>query len=170
MFNFCPICQSENINTQELPLIHCISCGFTYFHNCASAVAGIIICDNQILFNIRASQPARGCLDLPGGFVDYEEGLEEALTREVKEELNIDIKQWKYLSSHPNTYEHENVIYKTIDSIFSCHLQNKPAITVQAKEVSDFVWVDLNEIDIEKIGFKSIQTAITLYLEENTPK
>jgi NADH pyrophosphatase NudC (nudix superfamily) len=169
MFNYCPICKSENIDINKLPLIQCTSCDFTYFHNCASAVAGIIFCDNQILFNIRAKQPALGCLDLPGGFVDYDEGLEQALTREVKEELNIDIKHWQYFSSHPNTYEYNNVTYKTTDSIFSCYLQIKPEITIEAEEVSDFVWVNINEIEITKIGFKSIQTAITLFLEKYVP-
>ena len=168
MFNYCPICKSENIETHKLPLIQCGSCDFTYFHNCASAVAGIICCDNQILFNIRAKQPKLGYLDLPGGFVDYDEGLEQALTREVKEELNIDIKQWEYFSSHPNTYEYKNVTFKTTDAIFISHLQSKPQITVEVEEVSDYVWVDFNEIDITKIGFKSLQTAVTLFLKKGS--
>ena len=36
---------------------------------------------------------------LPGGKVELEESYEEALTRELKEELDIDILSWKYLSS-----------------------------------------------------------------------
>lgn len=113
MFNFCPICKSTHIKRSNLPLIECSNCDFTYFHNYASAVAAIVCCNGHILFNVRAKEPALGYLDLPGGFVDYDESLEQALTRELKEELNIAISQWQYFCSQPNTYKYKDITYKS---------------------------------------------------------
>ena len=54
-------------------------------------------------------------LDLPGGFVDENERLEEALQREVKEELGISIDNWKYLTSQANRYLYKGIAYPTCD-------------------------------------------------------
>ncbi|WP_413698715.1 NUDIX hydrolase [Psychromonas sp. KJ10-10] len=166
MFNYCPICKSEKVNTAQLPLIKCPDCHFTYFHNCASAVVAIICCDNQMLFNVRAQQPALGRLDLPGGFVDYDESLEQALQREVKEELNLDISQWQYFTSQANTYEYKNITYKTTDAFFISHLEKKPEIVLEKTEVADFMWIDIDKVDISKIGFESIRKALSMFIEE----
>ncbi len=164
MFKFCPQCKSEQIKTTNIPLIECPDCQFTYFHNCASAVAGIIYCHGDILFNIRAKEPAMGCYDLPGGFVDYDESLEHALTREVKEELDIEINQWKYFCSQANTYQYKDVTYKTTDAIFIAQLSEKPTVSLELEEVSDIAWVALEDIDLNKIGFTSLQEAVRLFL------
>lgn len=52
----------------------------------------------------RAKDPAKGTLDLPGGFVDLHESAEEAVRREVKEETGLDVKSSRYLFSIPNIY------------------------------------------------------------------
>src|ERR1039457_2303418 len=87
----CPRCGSESIFWPSLKNIECTACGFVLFLNMAAAVAVIMECRGKILFGIRKHEPARGMLDLPGGFVDPGETAEEAVRREVKEELNIDL-------------------------------------------------------------------------------
>ena len=44
---------------------------------------------------LRAEDPGKNLLDLPGGFVDKNENFEKAAMREVKEELNIELKDTK---------------------------------------------------------------------------
>ena len=70
----------------------------------------------------RSRNPAKGTLDLPGGFVDFGENAETSAVREVKEETNLDIQsdQLKYLFSLPNSYEYSNFIVSTMDMFFEC--------------------------------------------------
>ena len=57
------------------------------------AVSAAIFRDGKILLVRRARAPARGVYTLPGGRVEFGETLAEALTREIREEtqLNIEI-------------------------------------------------------------------------------
>ncbi len=44
---------------------------------------------NQLLVTRRKQDPFKGTLDLPGGFAEPGEGIEQSLIREIKEELEI---------------------------------------------------------------------------------
>lgn len=51
----------------------------------AAAVAGLIFNEKgQLLLTIRAKDPGKGLLDLPGGFVDMGENADQALRREIE--------------------------------------------------------------------------------------
>ncbi len=79
--------------------MRCPSCGFVYFHNCASCVAAIITVKQGIVLTVRNRAPKKGLLDLPGGFCNYGESLEDALVREVREELNLELSDLSYFGS-----------------------------------------------------------------------
>ena len=52
---------------------------------------GLIINDNKILLIKKKGGPYDGKLDLPGGTIEFNESIEEALIRELKEEVGIEI-------------------------------------------------------------------------------
>lgn len=54
-------------------------------------VDGIIVDDNRILLIKRKNEPFRGYYALPGGFVEYGETVEEAVYREILEEVGIEV-------------------------------------------------------------------------------
>ncbi|MGC9166421.1 MAG: NUDIX domain-containing protein [Thermoplasmata archaeon] len=58
----------------------------------AVAVDGILFKDNKVLLIKRKNEPFKGYYALPGGFVEYNETTENAITREMKEETNLDVK------------------------------------------------------------------------------
>ena len=59
------------------------------------AIKAVIIDDNRILF----LKNERNEWDFPGGKINFNEGIEECLKREVMEETNLDIKNLKILKS-----------------------------------------------------------------------
>ena len=54
-------------------------------------VGAVVWRDGSVLLERRGQPPAQGSWSLPGGLVDVGETLEQALTREVREECSIEI-------------------------------------------------------------------------------
>ena len=86
-FVYCPRCGSHNFAINGERSRRCADCGLTYYANASASTAAIITnSKGEVLLTTRAFEPAKGKLDLPGGFVDMYETAEEALIRELKEE------------------------------------------------------------------------------------
>ena len=123
-------------------------------------------CQGRILFGVRKNDPGRGMLDLPGGFVDPGETAEEAVRREIKEELRIEIHSLHYLFSFPNKYLYKGIEYDTLDLIFLVQWEEPPEIKA-ADDLEDVLWVGHTEIEYDKIGFESLRRAVRRYLESD---
>jgi NADH pyrophosphatase NudC (nudix superfamily) len=163
-FKRCPRCASEQVRVDAEKVIVCEDCGFTYYHNMAAAVAAIIEYEGKILLTRRAREPQISMLDLPGGFVDYGEAAEEALAREVYEELNLQIENMKYFTSAPNTYIYKDVLYHVLDILFVCPVSDVAGIKAR-DDVSDFAFFRPDEVPIEELSFESTKAGLTYYIE-----
>lgn len=163
---FCPQCGAQHFIQRCEKSLVCNDCGFTYFHNVAATVTGFIFCQDKLLLVKRGEQPCLGMLDLPGGFVDPMESNEKALIRELMEELQLPINQLDYLFSYPNTYTYKSVTYPTLDSFFMIELSELPKIKIQKSELSDYCWLDPNDIDPETLAFESHKKALKQVIAE----
>ncbi|GAC13261.1 NUDIX hydrolase [Aliiglaciecola lipolytica] len=168
MFPYCPQCKSAKINFDSQRYWVCSDCDFVYFHNTAAGVAAIIRYENELLFTVRAKEPGKGKLDLPGGFVDYHESLEQGLSRELEEELGLIIQpsQWRYFCSFPNQYLYKKINYQTIDSVFICHLTEKPKLNLEAHEISDVNWLDIEHVKCSEMAFQSLAKAVENFIQD----
>ncbi len=160
----CPGCGSEALSWPTPKNFECADCGFALFLNIAAAVAVIMECRGKILFGVRKHDPGRGMLDLPGGFVDAGETAEEAVRREVKEELGIDIPELRYLFSLPNRYPYGGIVYDTLDLIFLVQLDEPPDVKAD-DDLEDVMWVGRDDVEYEKIAFESLRRAVRRYIE-----
>jgi mutator protein MutT len=168
-FKYCPRCGSINFVPDTWRSFKCRDCGFHFYINSSAAVAAIIVNEkNELLLTKRAFEPDKGMLDLPGGFVDPGETAENALIREIKEELNLDIVELSYYISFPNEYPFSGLIVNTIDLAFICKVKDFSNIRI-ADDVADYVFVTKDNIDYSKIGGSSIKKIVSQFLEYHTP-
>ena len=83
-FRYCPKCGSEHFEIHNEKSKFCKDCGFVYYFNSSSATVALILNErNELLVCRRAKEPAKGTLDLPGGFIDMAETGEEGVAREA---------------------------------------------------------------------------------------
>ena len=143
----------------------CQNCGLEYYHNTATAVGALLEYDGQVMLTQRARDPGRGQWDLPGGFVDYRETLEEALSRELHEELGIRLSEFEYLCSHHNSYRFKTVEYQTADVFFSASLESLEDIAAN-DDVQAIALVDPKCLEGFEISFTSVNVALQAWLRK----
>lgn len=162
----CPSCGSGDVQSLADRSVRCRKCSFVLFFSVVSAVAALIEDDiGRVLLVERGRDPRKGALDLPGGFVDYGESAEDAIVREVSEELNLEIVRGslRYLGSFPNTYEYLGVAYRTLDLAFTCTVETFSSQRF-SDEIASATFFFPREIPFARIGFSSIQNILHAYV------
>ena len=159
-FNFCPRCGRAGLEHVHGRAIHCPDCDLTYFHNVASAVACFVLDhEDRFLLVRRARDPAKGSLDLPGGFVDPEETVEEAVARELKEETGLSPESMHLCFSLPNVYPYSGITVYTADLFYLTRVKSFNGATAM-DDAGELVIVDPADLHPEAFGLRSIRAAV----------
>ena len=167
-FVYCPVCGSKAFIEMNEKAKQCNACGFIYYFNPSAAVACFIRNpEGELLFVRRAHEPAKGTLDLPGGFTDMYETAEDAIRREVKEETNLDVVEMRYLFSIPNIYPYSGFNVQTVDMFFECIVKDFSQAKA-ADDAAEIVILVPDKINPTDFGLQSIHKGIELYLAINT--
>ncbi|MDR0421432.1 MAG: NUDIX domain-containing protein [Proteiniphilum sp.] len=167
-FQFCPKCGAKQFVEHNEKSKKCTACQFIYYFNPSAAAVAVIENDRgEILVARRAKDPAKGTLDLPGGFVDMYETAEEAICREVKEETGLSIKSSQYLFSIPNIYLYSRFKIHTLDLFFRCKASDYDRLTAQ-DDVSELFYTAYERLDPDKFGLISIRKGVEKLLSEAT--
>ena len=161
IFKFCPKCGSDKFRIKSNIAKKCDVCGFEWYKNPIIGVAPLIF-DNlgRLLIVRRAKNPGKGKLGFPGGFADLHETAEEALARETKEEVNLDIIIKKYFCSLPNSYIYSGYEAHPMDFFFICEVTDSSMLKVDVEEVEDAFFLPLNEINADDLAFESNKIAL----------
>lgn len=156
-FRHCPKCGAGHPGPAGQNPFHCPSCGFHLYFNPAVAAAGFL--DNgagQILVIRREKEPAKGKFAIPGGFVDIGETGEDALRREVREEVGVEIDGVEYLGSFVNSYPYKGVTYPVVDLSFTATVVD-PAAARPLDAVAGIEWRELQSINPDDWAFPSLR-------------
>ena len=116
----------------------CPHCG--RYNNRAATVDAVIIKDNKVLLIKRGSEPFRNYWGLPGGYVDWDETLEDAVKREVKEEVGATVISLKQMGIYSDPKRHPQ---QTIDVSYEVDIEGEIKAGDDAKE---YKWFDLKEL------------------------
>jgi NAD+ diphosphatase len=87
----------------------CPRCGLHHFPRLAPAII-VLVERGRALLLARSRHFAKGMYSVIAGFVEPGETLEEAVVREVREEIGISIKEIRYFGSQPWPFPHSLMI------------------------------------------------------------
>lgn len=92
-YKFCPICANplRKKFIDGISRLMCNKCGFVFWNNPKPTTSIILDKDDKVLMLQRLQDPFKGHWVLPGGYIEYGEDPELAITREVKEETGLDV-------------------------------------------------------------------------------
>lgn len=138
----------------------CPKCGFTDYQNPKACVAILIIKEKNILLARRGIEPAKGQWDIPGGFADVGESIEETVIREALEETTLQVQVKEYLGSVPDFYGPRQT--PTMNLCFLVEVlegEPKPRDDVEA-----LVWFSIEKLP-KKMAFAHQEQVIQLLKE-----
>ena len=164
-FRFCPVCGSSRFVENNFKSKRCGECGFVYYANPCSATAAFIVNDRQELLVVRrAKEPAKGTLDLPGGFCDMGETVEEGMRREIKEETGLEVTDIRYLFSSPNVYMYSGMGVHTLDMDFLVPVHGPLPAVKADDDAAEARWIPVSEVNPVDFGLTSIRNAVVRFL------
>jgi ADP-ribose pyrophosphatase YjhB (NUDIX family) len=142
-YNYCPHCGSEAVfvaqNGQQV--LTC-ECGYVHYKD-PKVAAGVLIKDkrNRILLMKRAHNPRKGYWSYPSGYVDFEEKVETAAIREVKEEVGVEVGIDKLIGVYSE--EGNRVVLIVYEGTI---IKGTPSPGEESEEVAYFELKDLPEM------------------------
>jgi NAD+ diphosphatase len=135
---FCGKCGTGMIARKDELAKICPNCNFLSFPRLSPAVIMSVIRDDQILL-ARSPHFPKGMYSTLAGFVEPGETLEEAVKREVLEEVNITVNNIRYFASQPWPFPHSIMIG------FSAEYTSGK-IKTDGKEIEDAGWFSVNNL------------------------
>lgn len=99
---FCPQCGTalslQPRDGRRRPV--CSACGFIYYVNPVPSIAAILFREGRVCLVKRNIEPGLGLWSLPGGFIEEDETVEDAVVREVEEETGLCCKPLHLVDMH----------------------------------------------------------------------
>lgn len=161
---FCPLCGKPLRTFGTHPLV--CSNGHEYYRNPKPCNA--VILENphgEILLLRRAAEPRKGYWDLPGGFVELGETLEESMLREMQEEVGFRTHRLRYVSSCPGRYQYHDENYHILTFLF--YARTSRTRIIKTDEFSEARFFARHKIPLTKIAFPGLRAALKKFIKSN---
>lgn len=154
-YKFCPYCGGKLLYKKNSPHPDCQRCGKTFWQ-AAHTTASCIISDKQkrILLTKRNISPYKGKWDVPGGFLEPDETPIEALRREIKEELGVEIKTGELIGIYIDRYGSNP--YYTLNIYYSAKITK--GTPRPASDVLEIKWFELDVLP--RVAFQNGRQAL----------
>lgn len=138
---YCGACATPLAHKDDERALVCPHCGRVYYPNIAVAVIVGIIDGDRIMLS-RYAYGAYHNHALIAGYVEIGETLEDAVRREVMEEIGLNIKNIRYYTSQPWGFSHALLVG------FFADLDGASGVRIEPRELSEAVWVARSEMPV----------------------
>ena len=129
---FCSRCGAVTVHQSNDFQRECISCGLSFYPRISPSIIVRIKKEDHILM-ARSPHFPEGVYSLIAGFVDVGESIEDAVHREVKEEVGLQIKNLSYWGSQPWPFPDSLMLAFTADYASG-------EIIMEPNEIEDAGW------------------------------
>lgn len=119
--------------------MHCDKCSHRVYPRVSPCIIVAIHNDSKILLAQGARQKGAGFYSTLAGFVESAESLEQAVHREVMEEVGVRVKDIEYFDSQPWPFPHSLMV-----GYIARH--DGGDIKVDGKEIHDAQWFDIDDL------------------------
>src|SRR5919106_2146540 len=115
----------------------------------------IIEQDSRILMVRRKNEPYKGCLALPGGFVNEGERIEDAARREANEEtsLNIGLSEILGVYSDPKRDPRGHLMSTVFIAMIPVGNDTEAVRASAQDDAAEIHWINLDDLDNSTIAF-----------------
>ena len=154
----CPVCATAI--EPDGGRVECPECGFvTYAHSMPTASAVVVDDEGRVLLSRRASDPAAGMWDLPGGFLEEGEHPVDCLRRELREEAGISLTDERLLGLWMDTYEYKRRVVATLNVYYSARIAE--GTPQAADDVAELRWFAPDDVPVADLAFAHITEVLS---------
>lgn len=157
-FKYCMLCGDEFDTVSNIEK-HCPGCNYRYFISASPSACGLVLnTRNEILLIKRGRDPFKGSWDMPAGFSDELETFEDTLSREMNEEINLEVKNYQYFTSIAGDYDYNGVIKRCLSACYIINVSDEEIQNIRAGDDAEEVqWFSLENFDYNLIGFPQVK-------------
>lgn len=128
------------------------------FEVCSRAIViykdKLLVCKNK----------AKNYYFFPGGHIEFGEKAEQALKRELKEELDMSISRFLYIGTVENIFKEDGVRHHEINLVFQADM--KKMASVSKEEHIDFDLIKIKNLKKERIYPIVLRDALAKWLKD----
>ena len=163
VMSYCGNCATPTVHDEKERMMRCPNCGNLIFPRIApAAIIGLTNGDKLMLSTYANRNYKR--YGLLAGFIEIGETAEEAVAREVLEEVGLKVKNIRYYKSQPWG------IAGNLSVGYFCDLDGDDTVHLDEEELATAEWFDRSELPAEDDGISLTREMIRIFGEGKEPK
>ncbi len=160
---YCGCCATPTVHDEKERMMRCPKCGNMIFPKIAPAAIIGLTHGDKLMLSTYANRNLKR-YGLLAGFIEIGETAEEAVAREVMEEVGLKVKNIRYYKSQPWG------IAGNLSIGYFCDLDGDDQVHLDENELASAEWFDRNALPAEDDGISLTREMIRIFGEGKEPK